>query len=438
MIVDALPDIPRLHTALAEWGACAIYILALTRRIGIFPLIAGLGASLAALVALQLAAGGLPISMWIPGMLLSVAVMYASLLTLLDVSALAAVYLVARAFVLAELVASLHWQLSSFFFPENHAAAPVIETLFLVAVYGGMFGLAWFAERRHFPRGVRLVAGGREVIAAVAIALATFGVSNLSFLSAVTPFSGRLGFETFYIRTLVDLCGFIALYAQQEQRRELELRAENNAMMAMLQSQHDQYLRAKHSIDELNRRYHDMKHQIDTIRQEKDPTRKALYLDELEGSIQGYGDQLRTGNAVLDTILAGKRMHAREHDIELSCVADGRLLDFVGVLDLCSIVGNALDNAIESTSRVVDSEGRRVRVSLFAQDAFVMLRFENTYDGVLHREHGQIVTRKRDRARHGYGLRNIQAAAEKYGGTVSIEADGTWFSLRILLPRVSE
>ncbi len=41
-------------------------------------------------------------------------------------------------------------------------------------------------------------------------------MNNLSFVSTNTPFSGSMGQEIFYIRTLVDRCGFAILYAQQE------------------------------------------------------------------------------------------------------------------------------------------------------------------------------------------------------------------------------
>ena len=51
--------------------------------------------------------------------------------------------------------------------------------------------------------------------------IVTFAMSNLSFVSTNTPFSGSVGQEIFYIRTLVDFCGFAILYAQQEQARVL-------------------------------------------------------------------------------------------------------------------------------------------------------------------------------------------------------------------------
>jgi len=375
--------------------------------------------------------GMLPLVLWAPGMLLAIAVMFGLLWFSLHLRPLATLFLTARALVLAEFVASLHWQLHSFFFPSPD---PVPELILIVVVYGGAFALAAIAEARHLARGSAIDVSPRELLATALIASATFFVSNVSFIIPNTPFSGRLGLEIFYIRTLVDLCGYVALYAQQEQRVQLLTRSENDAVNSLLRNQHEQYLQSKRTIEQVNRKYHDMKNQIETIRSEPDPGRKAEYLDELEGSIAEYAAQHRTGNGVLDTLLTAKGAYCIEQGIQLTCVADGALLKFMSVIDITSIFGNALDNAIESSIRVADREKRLIRVAVFAQNNLLMIRIENTFDGRLRMVEGRPITLKSDRSRHGYGLRNIQSAAEKYGGTATFSAEKNWFSLRILIP----
>ncbi|WOF23555.1 GHKL domain-containing protein [Microbacterium betulae] len=431
IVAEAVTDIPRLFTALAEWGACVVYIVIVRRRMRWLPSVAVAAAGLAALVAVQTWAGTLPLALWIPGMLAGALTMFALVFASLRIPAVTAGYLTARAFVLAELAASLHWQLDRFYLADSGALP---QTLFFGTVYALVLALAWVAERRHLPRGAHVEIGWRDLVGALAIAAVTFGISNLSFTNASTPFSSRLGPEILYIRTLVDLCGYIALYVQHEIRREMRTRRDAEAMSRLLQSQHDQYEISRRAIDEVNRKHHDMKHHLDALRAETDPRTRARMLDDLEGSIRDYGAQVRTGNRVLDAVLTAKRMRAREDGVEVSYVVDGGLLDFMDPLDVTSVLGNALDNAIEATRRVPDADERLVRVALFAQDGFVMLRVENTFDGVVRRADDRIVSRK-DETGHGYGLRNIEAAVEKYGGSVSIGADERWFSLRALFPR---
>ena len=431
MIIDPLPDIPRWLTALAEWGAVLVYVVVLARTWSWlrFALLLPLG--LGVLLVVQWVNGMLPLALWAPGMLLAIAVMFGLLTSSLGLRPLATLFLTARALVLAEFVASLHWQLHSFFFPT---ADPLAELVLILIVYGGVLAFAGVAEARHFARGSSFDVTPRELLSTALIAAATFFVSNISFIIPNTPFSGRLGLEIFYIRTLVDLCGYVALYAQQEQRVQLLTRTENAAVNSLLRSQHEQYLQSKRTIEQVNRKYHDMKNQIETIRSEPDPGRKAAYLDELEGSIADYAAQYRTGNGVLDTLLTAKGAYCIEQGIQLTCVADGGLLKSMSVVDITSIFGNALDNAIESSMRVADREKRLIRVAVFAQNNLLMIRIENTFDGRLRVVEGQPVTLKSDRSRHGYGLKNIQSAAEKYGGTATFSAEKNWFSLRILVP----
>lgn len=426
-----LAEIPRYLTAIAEWGACVVYIAISRRRFGAAPtaLIAALG--LAALLAVQLWAGTLSIGWWIPGMLVAAATMFALIHAGIDATARGSGFIAARAFVLAELAASGLWQIDRFY---SQQLDPYLQPMGALVVYGLIFGVVALGEHRQFSRQERFDVGGAQLVGSVAIAVATFGISNLSFVSIDTPFSGRFGAEILYIRTLVDLSGFIALHVQLRVHNEAVARRDAEAMAQLLRSQHDQYEITRRSIDEVNRKHHDMKHHLDAIRSEQDPSTRARMLDDLEESIDLYGSVVRTGNHVLDAIVTAKLARARERGIEVSVVADGRLLDFMRPLELTSLVGNALDNAIEGTARLPGADQRMIRLAVFAHDDFTMVRVENTFDGVVLRDGDRIVTRQRERG-HGYGLRNIETAALAYNGTVSVSADDRWFSLRVLFPQ---
>lgn len=429
----AVADIPRHLTALAEWGACLVYVYVVRRRRGRWLTALTAAAGLVALLVVQWFAGSLPLALWIPGMLLAGATMFSLIFVATRTSAISSGYLTARAFVLAELAASVHWQLDRYYRTGDQVLDQAIG---IVLVYGATFGIAYWVERFNFTRSAPFAAGRGELIGALAIAVGTFGMSNLSFVSANTPFSGRFGPEIFYIRTLVDLTGFIALSVQQRMRNEAHARRDAEAMARLLRSQHDQYEITRRSIDEVNSKYHDMKHHLDAVRAEHDPAARGRVLDEIEDSLRGYGAAVHTGNHVLDAVLTAKRGFAKEHDVDVTYVADGALLDFLRPLDLTAIVGNAMDNAIEAARALADPDRRMVRLALFAQDDFVMFRVENTFDGIVRRQDGRLVSRKSGQG-HGYGLRNIETAVEAYGGTVTIVDSGDWFSLRLLFPRAA-
>ena len=204
------------------------------------------------------------------------------------------------------------------------------------------------------------------------MALAAFAVSNFAFTRA-----GTVTMDVFYIRTLVDLAGVLVLSIQQEQLMEASLHRELEAMDNVLHRQYEQYQQSRESIRLINRHCHDLKMQIAAIRAEQDPGKKAAALDEMESGIRMYEAQNKTGNAVLDTLLTAKSLDRQQHDINFTCVADGHLLDFMPTGDICTIVGTALDNATESVQTLADPEKRLIRVAIYAQHGFVMLRFEN-------------------------------------------------------------
>ena len=117
-----------------------------------------------------------------------------------------------------------------------------------------------------------------------------------------------------------------------------------------------QYRQSRESIDVINRKYHDLKHQIAVLRVEEDPARRSAFLDQMEEEIQHYEAQNKTGNSVLDTVLTGKSLYCAKHQIKLTCVADGARLSFMDVMDICTLFGNALDNAIECELSIPDKE----------------------------------------------------------------------------------
>jgi signal transduction histidine kinase len=433
MTPEILPDIPRTFTALAEWSACLVYILLMRKRMPRVPLIVAITLGMAGLLGIQVLASMMPLELWVVGMAMAVAGMYGFILLCADISPREAGDLVARAFVLAELVASLEWQLHVFFFRGQPESTWLI--VLLVAVYVSAFPFAWWLERRHFPRDHQVPVDNRALVTAAAVAIVTFMMSNLSFVTSNTPFSGPIGPEVFYIRTLVDLCGFVVLFALRGQRLELQRGAEVEAVSMMLNHQQERYLQSKHDIDAVNSKYHDLKHYIHAIRAEADPETKAGFVDQLEDSIRGYETSaLETGSPVLDTILTSKIRQAERSSVTLTCVADGAAVAFMDPMDLVTIVGNAVDNAIEATAPLPRPEQRLVRLAIYRQGEFAMLRFENFFEGTVELVNGLPRTTKARTLHHGYGLKNMRETAERYGGSLTARAEDDWFVVRTLIP----
>ena len=430
--MDTFADIPRIYTAVAEWAACLVYILMMKRR---FKGVMFAGIALAALIIQSLflvLTDEVIIVLWIPCMIVAVLLMYLFIYICGERSKTTAGFLCVKAFVLAEFAAAFEWQIYRFFWPEDEA--PVwIRGLFLVAIYGVVFGLAWL-EKRYYPEHVHVRISRRELMSAIIIGVAVFTISNISFISSNTPFSGRYEYEIRLMRMLVDLGGLAILYAQSIQISELRVRRELEAMHNDLYSQYQQYQQMKDSIEMLSQKHHDFKHQIGLLRIMDSDEKRNAYLDEIEKEVGFHEIQNKTGNHVLDTILAGKAMYCSRNNIKLTYVADGKLLSFMSTMDICSIFGNVLENAIECEEKIEDVKKRLIHLTVSAQKGFVLIKVENYFEGQIEFTGDIPKTRKKDKRNHGYGIKSMKHIAEKYNGTTTISAAKKWFEVKILIP----
>ena len=426
-------DIPRLYTAIAEWLACVVYCLILRRKVKRqqFFLI-----SLAALVIQSLfltLTDDLPIFFWIPCMLAAVLLMYLFMYLVCEDTKIVIGYYCARAFLLAELAASLEWQLACF--ASGNRPSMVTQIVILVTVYGMVFVWALHMEK-SIVRGIfQLEINFREFLATVAIAAAVFAFSNLSFILSNTPFTTQITADVFYVRTLVDLAGIMILYVYQSRICELLAEKELSNIHSMLKAQYDKYRNYQTTFDVINMKYHDLKHQIAGLRAEMTEDERQKWIDSLEQELESYSPELETGNSVLDTLIAGKMMNCQAHDIKVTCVADGNILDFMHVADICTIFGNALDNAIENVTLIEDPEKRLIHITVSPKKNFVLIQINNYCESQIMMKNGYPVTTKADKDNHGFGLKSIRYTVEKYHGTVKFEVNKNWFELNILIPQ---
>ena len=423
-----LPDIPRLYTALAEILGAVLYAQAAPSRTAkpvYWGITAGCGALLAAFLYLT---GDVPLLWWIPCMAAAIVWIYLYLLATRELNLLEAGYCCARAFIVAEFAASVEWQFHCGIWPQRGAWEP-LSLLLLAVVYAVVYGFLFCFESRR-KIAARLVITPTAMLMAVVMAVTVFAVSNLSFVSG-----DEVTIVVFYIRTLVDFAGVLILSVQHEQLREAALHSELAAMDNVLHRQYEQYKQSKENIRLINRRYHELKMQIAAIRAERDKVKQDAALAEMEGDIHRYEAENKTGNPVLDTLLTAKSMYCQQHGINLTCVADGTLLNFLTTGEICTIVGTALDNATESVLTEQDPEKRLIRVAVYAQNGFVMLRFENYCAQPVELGPDGL---PRQSSHGGYDLKSVRAAAETHGGTVTLHWENEWFTLRVLLPQKNE
>lgn len=429
---SVLTNIPRLYTAVAEWLACVLVIINADKRFNKWQTALIIIAALAVFVGFHLVAELLPIGFWIPCMILAVLLMCGFIWLAVKRNVKVACYLGVQSFMVAEFAASAEWWLYYFFAHNYPALAAVwVNVLFAVVIYAALFTAMFFIER-HFNRRRLASVTLKDLLTAVVIVVTAFLISNISFTHWNTPLSSKYALEIFYIRTIIDLCGMLLIYSNRQIKNAGSAEAELTQIRLLLAKQYEQYCITKDAIDSVNRRYHDLKHQIALIREKGTDAAEKL-VDEIEKETRIYDVVYNTGNDILNTILMSKSVLCVQKGITFTCVADGSALNFLNDADICSLFGNALDNAIESFEES-DIEAKLIKLAVYKNNGLLIIRCENTFNGQLKTRDGELLTTKRERQNHGYGVKSIKTVAEKYDGTVSYAVKEGIFTLGVVIP----
>ncbi|MDO4432541.1 MAG: GHKL domain-containing protein [Aerococcaceae bacterium] len=433
--MDFLPDIPRLYTGIAEWLACMLFVCAVRKRQLSAKQVALMFGALGVQIALQHIVGMFPLSLWVFGMFINIVWMYLVLLFFNKTTAFKTVFTVTKAFIVSELLASVGWQLYTLFVyraPIDSALSMfVINVGVYVVIVAGLFRLENSIDSSKFQYSLT----NQTVWIAFYAGCMVFLLSNIGFLLHRTGVQIGSSHAIFLIRTIANVSGVAILYMVQLQTIDQSNKRELSAVNSLFQNQYEQYKAYARSTHYINRKAHDLKHQIGIIMAEDNHEKRQTYIAELQQAIHQLSTKIETGNGVLDTILTQKNMHCAEHDINFTCIANGHLLHSLNIMDLCSLFGNALDNAIEHVEKIPEVEKRLITLKLSNQGQMVILRVDNYCVDVDFQEGILPQTSKTDNQEdHGFGLRSIEYIAKKYGGHMNISVEDNWFSLKVVFP----
>lgn len=344
-------------------------------------------------------------------------------------------FLAVKTFIYGELLSSLCWQVY-FSLAVSHERLRGMAWLnaIMFGVFLALAALLWMGERWLHKDGIEVYFTRRDVAVELLVGLSVYVVSNLGYIDRSSLFSGSNARDIFAIRTLVDFSGAIMIYFFHLQLIEVQRRLERETLRGIREMQYQAYQHSRESIELVNQKYHDLKHQIALLRQQADSGKAQTYLDQLERDIRAYEAQNRTGNDVLDAILTNKSLYCQNHGIELKCIADGKSLGFMDDMEIAALFGNMLDNAIESSERIKGPEKRLIRLYVSEEKGFLRVRIENYCEERIRFEGGLPLTTKRDKRYHGFGMKSMRRTVEKYGGSIVAGQRENWFELKILIP----
>ena len=226
----------------------------------------------------------------------------------------------------------------------------------------------------------------------------------------------------------VLLLSQIMIYRQCAYQNRLSMEAK------LRKEQFEQFESLKNSIDDIRHKSHDLKHIISALGNGENSSINNELLTNIETSILDYDSSIQTENNTLDAIL-GKYFHiCKQHQIEWTCLADGKILDFIDDFDLFIMLGNAFDNAVENVCKINDIEKRFISVNIRKRNLFALITMKNYCSNNLEFKDNLPITTKDHSYEHGYGMKSISSIVDKYGGILSVSVDHDIFTLNILFP----
>ena len=156
------------------------------------------------------------------------------------------------------------------------------------------------------------------------------------------------------------------------------------------------------------------------------------YLNELETDLDSIDTLYHSGNLQIDSILNAKLAIAEKGQIRIHCDASIPPQLHVSDLDLCVILGNLLDNAIESCRKIKNPDERFIRVYIGILKKQLYISITNaTSETVKQRTDHYFTTKRGD---HGHGLKRVDQVVKKYDGYLNRQNEPGVFATEIILP----
>ena len=243
------------------------------------------------------------------------------------------------------------------------------------------------------------------------------------------------GLLLWFTQWLVAVCTLLSavslvqnMVRDQAERRALEVKGQ--AAMESYQA-----LLEKHRETTVLR--HEWKNQLSALElllRDRDLEGMERKLTELTGALDRSDSGQYTEHKALDTICQQAAAQAGRLGVDFRC----RVLVPAGLHvdegDLCTLLFNLLDNALEGAAAVQPPGQRKVSCQFKYQQGFLAISCENTYDGHLRLNgQGQLLTRKEPAEDHGLGLVQMRAVAEKYNSRINIRYDEEKFTVETAL-----
>nr|WP_320147360.1 GHKL domain-containing protein [uncultured Anaeromusa sp.] len=238
------------------------------------------------------------------------------------------------------------------------------------------------------------------------------------------------------IAGVVIIASYLILVKIMEQTRQNAALQENiRASQEVLELQRQHYQLLTNRIQEAKAIRHDFHHHLLAMQAYLD----GRQYEQLTDYLSLYAREFSTPSQaplcrhyLADAVLQHYQNLANEQGCEFRTFIDIPPQVSISDLDLCIVLGNLLENALEGSRSIPQAE-RSLQLHMKQHGEMLLLTLDNRFDGALQYHEGTLLSQKRSEKTEGIGLQSVRAIAEKYQGVVRVEPNAKLFKVSVML-----
>jgi len=240
-----------------------------------------------------------------------------------------------------------------------------------------------------------------------------------------------LTFWTLFLLLVVMVIVGGAIWMQKVRVEERE-----RVQQVKLQLLETNYEQATRMYKEQASLLHDEKHHINAIYEllsQGEIDRAIQYTEDMTRELNRSGTRIWSNNVMLDLILNAKRQEAELKQIDVDIKFDDMSNLVVDDVDLCALISNILDNAIEANQKLDDADKRWIKFYGERKGDIWIINSSNPISDPVLMKDGRLMTSKSDRHAHGYGIESMRRVLDKYFGDMNIVIEEDKFVLTLYM-----
>ncbi len=285
--------------------------------------------------------------------------------------------------------------------------------------------IRFFSKRRSYPLSFRYYL---LFLSVPAISIYQVNVLTIYSEKNINYFLSVFGFI---------IVNVLVVYILDTVMARFQLLHENTQLQLQMNYQDANYEKTVHSFKKIKSIIHDTNQHLLYI---EECISRGMTVEASEhirvtlNKVEGAYHRINTGNLVIDALVTNALNIGQANGITMATellLFDSKLP--VDRYDLCVVLGNLLDNAIEASKKIKMAEDRHILIHIRSNEVALFIRVRNHVE----REITNLQSKKANPEYHGYGLTNIKRICEKYGGHMTIESESRQFENMVVLPFTS-